>query len=305
MRFLYGKEWFLIDQEVKKLVGELKKEVILYSDGEPLDDILLDASTASMFSEGKILVVKNHPALTKKDKSTENFIEAVKNNKDVVIIFTLETDKLDRQNTLVKYLLTFGNAKEFKLLDKSNIVYTIKQLVKEKGGQIDNLAAIKLSNKLPNDLRIIVTEVEKLLLEDEYITSKMIDTSIGEYIKDDYFALSNALTSRDAHGIISAYNAKKLAGEDVTKMISQISSSLSLALKVYAYRKQGLTNSAIADKTNIHIYRIKKAGEILSSTNTFNIKELITSLAHLEGNIKTGKVDPNNGIEVFLLKLIK
>ncbi|NQZ66008.1 MAG: DNA polymerase III subunit delta [Mycoplasmatales bacterium] len=305
MKFIYGQEWFLIDQEVKRLIREFDKEVITYSDGEPLDDILLDASTASMFSEGKILIIKNHPALIKKDKDTENFIESVKNNHDTLIIFTFETEKLDRQNQLVKYLLKYGEPKEFKSLEEKNVIYTIKQIVKDKGGTIDNLAAIKLSNKLPSDLRLIVNEIEKLLFENNNITAKMIDTSIGEYVKDDYFALSNALTARDSHGVISAYKAKKIAGEDVTKMISQIASSLSLALKVYAYRKQGFNNQAIAEKTKIHIYRIKKAGEILATSNSLDIRELIINLAKLEGDIKTGKIEASNGIEVFLLKLIK
>lgn len=305
MKFLYGQEGFLINQEVKLLVRELKTEPIIYSDGEPLDDILLDVSTASMFSENKLLIIKDHPALSTSNKETQNFIDGIRNNEDTKIIFTLESEKIDKKNLLIKYLLEFAEIKEFKTIEHKSIVSTIKQLVLEKGGTIDNFASIKLANKLPADLRIIVMEVEKLLLESVDITSKMVDTSIGEYIKDDYFALSNALTSRDAHGIISAYNKKKKAGVEVTMMISQISSSLSLALKVFAYRKQGFSNMEISEKTKIHIFRIKKTGELLSSSNVYGIKNLVISLAKLEGDIKTSKVDPNNGIETFLLKIIR
>lgn len=304
MEFIYGQEGFLINQEVNKLIKQYDIEPIIYSNGEPLDNILLDASTASMFSDKKLIVIKNHPAF-EKEMDTSYFTEGIENNDDVKLIFSYEAEKLDKKISLIKFLLAKAKCTEFKSLDTKNVIPAIKRIVEEKGGSIDNNALIQLANKLPEDLRIIMNEVEKLLLESSHITMSMVNTSIGEYLKDDFFALSNALTARDPIGIMNAYKKKKAASEDATYIISQISSTLSLALTVSSYREQGLSNSDISDKLNIHIFRIKKASELISSSSGNNINELVKSLAQLDADIKMGKIDPEHGIEVYLLKLIK
>lgn len=304
MKFIYGEEGFLINQEVNRVIREYGIEPIIYSDNEPLEDIMLDVSTASMFSDEKLLVIKNHSAFTKND-GVEQFTNDIQQNVETKIIFVYETDKIDKKNLLIKFLLENAEVQEFKSITTKDIIPTIKKIVESKGGEIDNNAAIQLANKIPEDLRIIVSEVEKLLLENQHITISMVNTSIGEYLKDDYFELSNAITAGDPHGMIIAYKKKRRSGEDVSMIISQVSSVLSLALKVSAYRKQGLTNQDISDKMKVHIFRIKKAGELLSSSGTFDINELIKSLAKLDSDIKTGMIDPYHGIETYLLNIIK
>lgn len=304
MEFIYGQEGFLINQEVNKLIKKYDIDPIIYSNGESLDNILLDVSTASMFSDEKLIVIKNHPAF-EKEMDSKYFIDAIENNNDVKVIFSYETAKLDKKISLIKFLLSNAKCTEFKSIDSKNVIPTIKKIVEEKGGTIDNNALIQMANKLPEDLRIIMNEVEKLLFENHHITISMVNTSIGEYLKDDFFALSNSLTARDPIGIMHAYKKKKAASEDATYIISQISSTLSLALTVSSYREQGLSNSDISEKLKIHIFRIKKASELISSSNGSNIKELIKSLAQLDADIKMGIIDPEHGIEVYLLKLIK
>ena len=304
MKFIYGQEGFLINQEVNRVIRKYGIEPIIYSNNEPLEDILLDASTASMFSNKKLLIIKNHSSFNKND-GVQEFIEGIRGNNETKMIFVYETEKLNNKSELTKFLLDVAETKEFKQLQTKDVVSTIKKIVETKGGKIDNNAIISLASKLPEDLRIIVSEIEKLLLENNHITLKMVKVSIGEYLKDDYFALSNALTSKDSYGIISAYNRKKISGEETTMIISQIASVLILSLQVYAYKKQSLTNQDISNKMKVHIFRIKKANSLLSFSDSLSIKELIKSLAKLDEEIKTGKIDPSQGIEIYLLKLIK
>ena len=304
MKFLYGKEGYLINQRLRVLINEYGGEPIIYSDNEPLNDILLDASTASMFEEKKMLIIKNHNSFKNND-GVQEFIDQIKNNTDTLFIFVYEAEKLERKNQLVDFLLTNADAEEFKGVNSKNITKIIKEMIADKEATIDNNALVMLSNMLPEDLRIIVSEVEKLIMQKKHIDIEMVKTSITEYIKEDYFELVNAIIAGDVHGIVIAYRNRRRTGVETTTIISQISSIMSLALKVKALKAHGMSNQEISDKLKIHVFRISKANELISSTSNIGIGELIKSLSQLDKDIKTGMVDPYHGIETYLLKIIK
>ena len=112
------------------------------------------------------------------------------------------------------------------------------------------------------------------------------------------------MSSGDAENLINSYNKKKKMGIDVIQIISQISSILSLSLIVSSYKEQGFSNIEIANKMKIHIFRVKCAMQLINSLNK-DINILIKSLSDLDANIKMGKINPNQGMEIYLLNSIK
>ena len=304
MKFIYGKEDFLIKKEIKKFVDSFNLKPIYYSNDEDIENIILDFSTVSLFQANKLFVIQNH-IMFQKNEGIKKFLKVLENNKDNKIIFAFHCESLSKTNKLSNFLLKNAECKEVKELTFKEMIPAINDIVKSKGGTIENEAAIKLSTKLPLDLRIIILEVEKLLLENKNITINMVERSIDNYVKEDVFALSNALTQKDAHGIISAYQNKKKQGEEISLIIGQITSILSLALLISFYRKKGLDNNKIQEKIGIHAFRIKKVGELVNHSSVENIKNLVFNLSDLEKDIKLGNVDPIHGIESFLLELIR
>ena len=305
MKFLYGEEGFLIDQELNRLLKQSERDVILYSSNESIEDILIDASTNSMFSDNKkLLVIKNHDMFND-DSFIDEFIDNISANDSTDFIFILETGKINKSKKLIKFLLSKADVSEFKSITSKDTMQTIRDIIETRGATIENKALISLSTKLPTDLRIIFNEVEKLLHESKNITYEMVETSIDKYFKDDFFALSNAITSGDTHGIVSSYRNQRLNGSGQSVIIAQISSILSLSLLVGSYIGKGYSNDDISNELNIHAFRVKKARELINGTDIENIKSLIKTLADLDKDIKTGQIDPHHGLEVYLLKLIQ
>ncbi len=304
MKFIYGTEEYLIKKEIKKFINKFNLKPIYYSDDDDVEDIILDFSTVSLFQSNKLFVIQNHVMFLKNDQ-VEKFLKVLSKNQDNKIIFAFHSEKLFKTNKLTNFLLKNAECIKIEKLTLKEIIPTINSIVKSKGGTIENEAVIKLSTKLPLDLRIIILEIEKLLLENKNITISMVERSIDNYIKEDVFALSNALTQKDAHGIISAYQNKKKQGEEVSLIIGQITSILSLALLISFYRKKGFDNVKIQQKTGIHAFRIKKIGELINHSSIENIKDLVFNLSDLEKDIKLGNIDSIHGIESFLLELIR
>lgn len=303
MKFIWGSEGFLVDQEVNKEVRKLGIQPIIYTDSDSVEDLILDLATNSMFEDKKLIIVKNHSIFTK-NEPIEDLITILGKTKND-IIFTYESDSLDKKIRFIKYLEKHAEITHFPKLKSDEMLGVIRKIVNSKGGMIDNNASIILSMKLPDDLRIIVAEVDKLLEENKHINAQMVETSVGDYVKDDFFALSNAITSGDKYEIMRAYKDKKDAEVDPTSLIGQISSILLLSCTIDAYRKMGLSNREIATKMNIHPFRIKKAAEIIDLNGSEIVEQRIRDLADLDANIKMGKVSPHEGVEHYLIKLIR
>ena len=292
-----------MDMEIKRIEKEIGVSKTVYTNSEDLNDILMDAQTMSMFDSQKLIVISNHKALSKKG-NYDFFIDKIQKI-DAILIFYIDADADSNQSDLFNWLFRNAKTKKYTKLAIRSVVPFIKDYVSNKGGDISNSAAISLSDALPNNARLITTELEKLLSENQTITNEMVRVSVGNYLKEDTFAFINAIASLDAAAIMMTYNKKKYSGEPITTLIGQISSTLSLSLSVSAYRKQGMLNKDISDKMKIHIFRIKKAGDLLNKTSSEFIRELIIELANLDGEIKTGLVDPILGFESLLLKIIK
>lgn len=303
MKFIWGDEGFLVEQEINKEIRKLGVEPIIYTDDDSIENIVLDMATDSMFEEKKLIIIKNHSSFVKND-DVEELIDMISKTKNE-ILFWLEVESLDKNSKLVKFLKKKAEVVNFTKVKETDVIGIIKKIVESKGGTIDNQASITLSLKIPGDLRIVVAEIDKLLAQSKHINAEMIKTSVGSYLKDDFFALSNAVASGNAYDILKAYKDKKEAGIEPIALIGQISSILLLSLSIDNYRKLGFSNKEVANKMKIHPFRIKKAAEIIDINGSMAIKERVNDLADLDANIKTGKIQPTDGLEHYLLKLVR
>lgn len=305
MKFIYGEEDYLINLEIKKITTSFNGLITTYDEVDDIDTIIMDMSTISMFGDKKMIIIKNHSLLSKAPVA-EMFLKEMTNSLDenIELIFVLEKNTF-LKNKLTTYLKSNADVLKFDKIDSKTIVKTIKDIVTQRGGSISNSAAIKLAAKVPENLRIIIQEIKKLLTESNEITDKMVDVSIGDYINEDYFALTNAIVANDKSEIIRSYQEKVKNGEQNTLIIGQIASVLNLAALVGNMRSRGLSNQDISSELKIHAFRIKKANELILATSLKRIEELIQELAILDADIKTGKIDESHGMNSFILDLIK
>lgn len=303
MKLIYGKEDYLINQELKNSTNNTSKTIITFDEGDDFFQILDELKTISMFGD-KLIIIKNH-ALFSDSKLGNKFLEAFHQNNDVELIFVINEAKLSQTNPLIKYCLAHADLKECKEIEQKHLIDFIKNYVKQKNGSIGQQSLIQLGTKLPLNLSIVANEIDKLLLESEMITEKMVERSISQYYKEDYFALSNALIENDVYTILKSYKERVENGDAPLMILGQIASTLSLTLLVNKMKMQGLTSQEIADKLKVHIFRIKKSLDMVHNVSDQKIEQLIKDLSQLDVDIKKGKIDENIGMDYFIFKLVK
>ncbi|MGL5617671.1 MAG: DNA polymerase III subunit delta [Metamycoplasmataceae bacterium] len=308
MYFIYGEELFLIDKEIKKILKENGTEKPIFFDAESsIYDVLNEINTFSIFDDKKVIVLKDFSLLTKSNIAYDKeIINSINNkNKNCILIFTFSNVKPKSLSTLFQYLLDNATIKEVKKYSNTELSGVIQEIVKSKGGNILNINAILLSIKLPNDLNLIIREIDKLLLENKEITKDMIKNSIAKYHSNNIFEFINSLQESDASGLFRAYKERVDNGDSIVNLVSQLSNALILCSNIYSYKVGNMRIEEIADQLKIHIFRVKKADELLKTMGIEKIKKIIQMLSDLDSNIKSGKIDEVIGFEKLLLEIIR
>lgn len=308
MYFIYGDELFLIKKEIKKICNENDDVVpIVFHSDCSIFDFINEINTFSIFQDKKIIILNDFYLLNKSNSQDEKeVINSINNkNKDCILIFVYSESTPRTKTPFFQFLENKASKIEIKKYSSSEIVHVIRKIVESKGGVISNINCILLSTKLPNDLNLIIKEVDKLLLEENEISKEMILTSVSKYSSDNVFEFINSFNDKDASGLFRSYKEKINNGETITNLMGQLSNALILCTTINSYTKSRIRIEEIAEETKIHIFRIKKANELLKSYGMSKITNLIKMLSNLDNDIKSGKIDEIIGFEKLLLEIIR
>ncbi|MDK2819952.1 MAG: DNA polymerase III subunit delta [Mycoplasmataceae bacterium] len=308
MYFIYGEELFLIKKEIKKICNENSDVIpIVFHSDCSIYDFINEINTFSIFQDKKIVILNDFYLLNKSNTQDEKeVINSINNkNENCILIFVYSEASPKIKTPLFKFLQDKANKIEIKKYTNSELVHVIRKIVESKGGVISNMNCILLSTKLPNDLNLIIQEIDKLLLEENEISKNMILTSVSKYSSDNIFEFINSFNDKDASGLFRGYKEKINNGESITNLMSQLSNALILCTTINSYIKSRVRLEEIAVETKIHIFRIKKANELLKSYGIDKISNLIEMLSELDNDIKSGTINEVIGFEKLLLEIIR
>ena len=311
---IYGDEPYLIKKELSKIIDNSKviqDNIIRYN----LDDVnisvaLEEACTISMFDSEKLIICENSNFLTSENKKEINhdidsLVRYINNPfEDVTLVFVVNNEKLDERKKIVKELKKLSKVIECKKLDSHNLNNYIYDYFKDNGYKIEMSLVRLIIDKVKYDLGNIINECDKLMEykdNDKNITKEDIENVIRENIEDNIFSLTNAILDKDSTKALKIYNDLLLMGEEPIKLIVMISNQFRLILQVKLMVKNGYKQIDMANIIKEHPYRVK-----LALSSNYSDKELIDNikkLYKLDYDIKTGNIDKNFGLELFLLNV--
>ncbi len=302
---LYG-DAFGIENEVKKIVKTSKIEDINISkydlDAYNYKDILEDAQSVSLFDDKKLIIVSNASIFTsaKSGVDLEVFEKYIENyNPNTTIIFTTE-NKIDERKKVTKLIKKHGTVKDFTVDDDPRKF--IKGLLEDyeiKDDIIDYFISF-----VGNDNFNIKNEIEKLKLykKDKKITKEDIDLITTKNIDDDLFKLMNYILENNKINAIESYHNMLLYSVEPIQILVSLANRYRLMYQVKTLVKIGYTDGDIAKELKQspgYIYHLKKDAYNYSDKYLLN---QIKNLADLDFKIKSGKVDAELGLELYILK---
>lgn len=319
--FLYGVEQYLVEWAATSLVKKYVNSAALSFDfvkfddeNTSVDEIITACETFPMFSEKRVVWVKNHALLksanpkgfSASDKSTLLDYVSGPSAETILIISTdSEEEKLDLFKELKKECRTY----DFDRLDRVQLAAFAEKRFKTAG------VAIKR-----DILRYLIDETGYFNRESEYRIfnlendiKKIIAHSNGQEItEEDISAALNGDMDTFVFNFLDAAAGKKKdmaftlmhnmmnTGTDVFAITAMLVSQFEILLEVKEFKEDSMTLAEIVKIMKIHEFRVKKAMQTADRFTKTKLKEILVQLYEIDRNIKTGVLDQNIALELLV-----
>ena len=308
---LYGKENYLIDEKINEIIKEnniLKYNIEKITLDNNIKDIIDSANTISLFLETKLIIVDDSYIFTGSNKKCDeidlltNYLDNI--NSNTIIVFKTDNEKLDSRKKIVSKIKSIGKIIEF------NNILNINSKVKElfKPYNIDNNLVDYFIKRVGENLSIITNDIDKIKTykdKDLNITKEDIDNLTTKNINTDIFYLLDNILNKNNELALESLNEMIKRGEEPIKIIVMLANQFRLIYQVKELFKKGYREYDIADILDQKPYTIKKASERIRKYKEEELLKYIKDLSKLDIDIKSGLIDKNIGLELFILNIKK
>ena len=313
MYLFYGLEQYLIDKEIKKVILDNKIDdinIVHYDlENTKIEDIIEDLSSVSLFGEKKLIIVDNAYIFTgttnKKllEQNTDILEKFLKNNNcDNIVIFNILKEKLDERKKIVKVIKEKGIVKDF------NTFSNINKYVLDMFGEykINNENINFLVNRVGNNLEVLSQEINKIKIykdNDFNITKEDIINLTTKNIDTNFFNLIENIVARNKNKAMESYYEIIKDGEEPIKIIVVLANKFRLIYQAKNLYKKGYSEKDISNMLGSNYYAIKKCLESSRNYDDKFLLKCLMKLANLDIDIKSGKIDKNIGLELFIMEI--
>ena len=269
-----------------------------------LYSIIDELSTISLFDNPKFLVVKSANGIAKSTDSQLVELLKVMNNPESnnVVVFT-SNEKIDFGNENMAKLRKYSVYFDIRIKNIPLDQYAKNELI-NRGFQIDSAALTQLVNFSAN-MSSLKTNIEILTsykAEEKKIVLDDVIKMIKQPLEDNIFSLIDVVLAKDKKSIYRIYRDLKIENIKSSYIISMLINKFQEMYNVYILARGGADQQAIMDLFNVSS---GKAYYMLKNSKQASLDEIKTNLDllnKLDYDIKSGKIDEEVGLELYLLK---
>ena len=271
---------------------------------DEITSVLNDLITYGLFSDKKVIIVKNIFSYSDKEKLNEILKYIDNYNPDNLLI--LVSKKIDNRISIVKKIKENSNIK-FITIEIDPYNYT-KELLKDYKISDKNIKLITYLCK--DDITKIYNECQKLAIyyeKESEISEDIIKELITEKLSDNtdtLFSLIKHTIEKNKKLAFKEYQELKRYGVDANSIIGLMTSQLRLLYQV-KYLDSKKTSAADIIKTlNLkNTYQLNKIRENIYNYTYEELNQVIKFLADLDLSIKNGHTSSDIAIDLLLINL--
>jgi DNA polymerase-3 subunit delta len=186
----------------------------------------------------------------------------------------------------------------------------IERRVRHKGATIEHAAAVALATAIGHDMRLLDTEIEKLLTyvggTQPHITREHVDLLVPYAGEAKIWTMVDAIGQRNAR--LALQHLHRLLEEDPSenhplKLLSMIVRQFRILIQVKEMTAQGLAISTIAKQIGIREFAAEKARQQAMNFSLAQMEAIYTRLLNTDLAIKTGKIEEVLALDTLVAAL--
>lgn len=310
---LMGTESFNLNQRKNEIIKSVLVDDTMnlyihnYTDENDLIDLVMECNTYPFLADNKVIVYDNPAFLLGDSKnSIDVLVNYLKDPNDYTTLILTLDKSLNSNTTIYKTLSKYIHIEKFEKITATEFVNYIKNDIKSRNIKIDKDALDLLIERLPVDVSNYQNEIDKLVTYGKKIDYETVDNLVSPLVENDVFKLTNAINNNDlANSIKILRDLLSNNKNDVLALIGLIASQYRSMNQVLLLHNLGYSNNAIAEELAVSsgsvYYKLKEC----SNLSNRDLMDKLNQLATLDEQIKTGKIEPVNGLELFIVRNVR
>jgi len=304
---LYGSDDYMKNLYKKKLKDGLLNgaDEMNYSyyagDKVDVEQIVSIANTMPFFSDKRIVFIEDSNLF----KEASDLADSLKEIPDTTFFVFVE-NAIDKRNKLYKYVSKNGYIVEMNGLTETELMAFVQSEIKKNGKQISNLDISYLLGKIGYDMNVIHNECEKLCFyvgDLEVVTKKEIDEICIATLENKIFDMLDCIASGKKDRALILYNNLIALKESPIKILSLITRHYNILYKISLGNSARVDSSTMASNIGIPPFALKKYGYQLQKFNKDRLHRILQDCLEIEEKSKSGRIDPQIGVEMLIVKL--
>ncbi|HHV98866.1 MAG TPA: DNA polymerase III subunit delta [Clostridiaceae bacterium] len=314
----YGEEEYLKEYCLKHIEESVVNEntrtlnkIVLEGKTDP-EKIIDNCETMPVFSDKKIVIVKNSGLFMSKGKS-EGKAEKKGKQQDELTLFLQNMpdytylifyeEEIDKRIKLVNVINKHGLVVEFSYRKPSELAKWVIKVFKASKKEISAAAASMLVENCEAGMNSLLNEINKIISfmgDERKVTEEIIDKVCSKSVKGRIFDLTDAIAEKNSAKALELLNDLIVLKEPVPKILFMITRQLRQILEMKLLVNEGLSEKEAASKMNILPF---VAGKLYKQAQRFTVdvlKDAINQSLEMDIAIKNGKLDGRIAAELFI-----
>ncbi len=307
---LYGQERYLIRQYRDKL----KKAIVSPEDtmnasafeGGDINvkEIIDLAETLPFFAERRLILIEDSKLFKKGGDELGEYLKEAPDSS----YFLFVEEEVDKRSKLFKAVTKCGNAVEFGTQTEDTLRKWIGGRIAKEGKNITQSAYQSFINKTGTDMENIEKELEKLIcytMEKDVIEPEDVEAVTTEQISNKVFEMVDSIASHNQKHAMDLYYDLLSLKEEPMRILFLISRQFQILLTVKVMSNQGFGNKDIAAKAGCPEWAVRKYQSQTKAFSLDQLKKAIEDGVSYEEAVKTGRMNGQMAVELFIVEYSK
>lgn len=316
----YGAEDFLMNWAVESIVNDFVDESakdidLIHLEGERVtaSDIMAQARAYSMFSERRVVVVRNYLPLFRKaaDINADELLSFASQRQDSsVVIFVIESRYSADLTSYGKKLAKACGAYEFARLERADLKAFITKRVHKAGKMI---ARRELEHMIDvtgyynkgslYDLAQLEKDIDKIVkaCSGDAIGAQLIEEILIGDSDRFVFSLVDALVAGDRGKALAIAEAIIRDEDGSMAVLALLTRQFEIMYDALELNEKGYSISQMAKKTGVNEFRFKRAFNAAGRYSRRRIGRILKDLYNTDRDIKNGNIDKDIALELIAI----
>lgn len=303
---LYGEEQYLIrqyrDRLKEAIAGDDTMNLGVFSGSDISQKEIVDlAETLPFFAERRLILIEDSGLFKKGAEELADYMASVPE----MTYFVFVEKEVDRKTKMYKEVKKAGSVVEFARQKDDILLRWINGRLKKNGKQITRDAYALFIQKTGNDMENIDRELEKLIcysLDKENIETADVEAVTTERTENRIFDMVDAVAMHKQKRALELYYDLLALREVPMRIMYLISSQFKRLLVVQAMTNQGFGRKDIASKAGCPEWAVGKYQAQCRAFSLEQLKQAVRDGVEYETAVKTGHMDDQMAVELFIVK---